>query len=102
MEEDRREDGNKTITSIITYTIANIFSIIVSFISLPILTNIMSSADLGIATTFYTLKNIVSIICLLAISYSIDSIMINTVKKEDENIQLSSLLIFSSIFANKL
>ncbi|MCI8362391.1 MAG: oligosaccharide flippase family protein [Clostridia bacterium] len=99
MEEDRREDGNKTITSIITYTIANIFSIIVSFISLPILTNIMSSADLGIATTFYTLKNIVSIICLLAISYSIDSIMVNTVKKEDENIQLSSLLIFSSIFA---
>lgn len=95
--DERKEDGKKTVTSIVMYTIANVISIVVSFITLPILTNIMSSEDLGIATTFYTLKNILSIICLLAISNAIDRIMLDAKDKEYQN--LSSLFIFSSVFS---
>lgn len=95
--DERREDGRKTITSIITYTITSIISIIVSFAVLPIITNIMSSADLGIATSFSTLKSIMAIICLLAIGNSIDRMMLDSKGKDYE--QLSSLLIFSTVFA---
>lgn len=97
--DERKEDNKKTMTSIITYTIANVISILVSFIILPILTNIMSSADLGIATSFYTLKSIVSIVCILAINNSIDRIMLDVKDKNKEYEQLSSLFIFSTLFA---
>ena len=66
MEENRKEDGKKTVISMVTYLIANVIGMAVSLVALPILTNLLSTAEMGIATSFITLKNIVTIILLLA------------------------------------
>lgn len=56
MEETRKEDGKKTVISMVTYLIANVIGMAVSLIALPILTNLLSTAEMGIATSFITLK----------------------------------------------
>ena len=99
MEENREEDGKKTLISMISYLIANIVGMLVSLIALPILTNLLSTEEMGIATSFITLKNIVTIILLLAMYISIDKIFV-TLKKDEERYKfLSSIYIFSSIAA---
>ncbi len=99
MEENREEDGKKTVISMISYLIANIVGMLVSLIALPILTNLLSTEEMGIATSFITLKNIVTIILLLAMYISIDKIFV-TLKKDEERYKfLSSIYIFSSIVA---
>ena len=99
MEENREEDGKKTVISMITYLIANVIGMAVSLIALPILTNLLSTAEMGIATSFITLKNIVTIIILLAMYISIDKMYI-TIKNTNERYKyLSSIYIFSSIAA---
>lgn len=99
MEENREEDGKKTVISMISYLIANIVGMVVSLIALPILTNLLSTEEMGIATSFITLKNIVTIILLLAMYISIDKIFV-TLKKDEERYKfLSSIYIFSSIVA---
>ena len=99
LEENRQEDGKKTVISMITYLIANIVGMVVSLIALPILTNLLTTEEMGIATSFITLKNIVTIIILLAMYISIDKMYI-TIKENDERYKfLSSIYIFSSIIA---
>ena len=99
MEENREEDGKKTVISMITYLIANVIGMAVSLVALPILTNLLSTAEMGIATSFITLKNIVTIIILLAMYISIDKMYI-TIKNTNERYKfLSSIYIFSSIIA---
>ena len=94
MEENREEDGKKTLISMISYLIANIVGMLVSLIALPILTNLLSTEEMGIATSFITLKNIVTIILLLAMYISIDKIFV-TLKKDEERYKfLSSIYIF--------
>ena len=61
MEENREEDGKKTVISMVTYLIANVIGMAVSLVALPVLTNLLSTAEMGIATSFITLKNIVTI-----------------------------------------
>lgn len=40
MEENRKEDGKKTVISMVTYLIANVIGMAVSLVALPILTNL--------------------------------------------------------------
>lgn len=99
LEENREEDGKKTVISMIGYLAANIIGMLVSLIALPILTNLLSTEDMGIATSFITLKNIVTIILLLAMYISIDKIFVMLKKEEERNKFLSSIYIFSTIVA---
>ena len=99
MEENRKEDGKKTVISMVTYLIANVIGMAVSLVALPILTNLLSTAEMGIATSFITLKNIVTIILLLAMYISIDKMYV-TIKDYNERYKyLSSIYIFSSVVA---
>ena len=99
MEENREEDGKKTVISMITYLIANIIGMAVSLVALPILTNLLSTAEMGIATSFITLKNIVTIIILLAMYISIDKMYISIKDINERYKYLSSIYIFSTIIA---
>ena len=99
MEETRKEDGKKTVISMVTYLIANVIGMAVSLIALPILTNLLSTAEMGIATSFITLKNIVTIILLLAMYISIDKMYIGIKDYNERYKYLSSIYIFSSIVA---
>ena len=97
MEESRQVDGKKTVISMITYLIANMIGMVVSLVALPILTNLLSTSDMGIATSFITLKNIVTIIFLLSMYISIDKIFVTLKQEEDRYKFLSSIYIFSTI-----
>ena len=99
MEENREEDGKKTVISMITYLIANIIGMAVSLVALPILTNLLSTAEMGIATSFITLKNIVTIIILLSMYISIDKMYISIKDTNERYKYLSSIYIFSTIIA---
>lgn len=97
LEESRQVDGKKTVISMITYLIANMIGMVVSLVALPILTNLLSTSDMGIATSFITLKNIVTIILLLSMYISIDKIFVTLKQEEDRYKFLSSIYIFSTI-----
>ena len=97
MEESRQVDGKKTVISMITYLIANMIGMVESLVALPILTNLLSTSDMGIATSFITLKNIVTIILLLSMYISIDKIFVTLKQEEDRYKFLSSIYIFSTI-----
>ena len=99
MEENRQEDGKKTVISMISYLIANIIGMAVSLIALPILTNLLSTEEMGIATSFGTLKNIVTLILLLSMYISIDKIFVTLKEKGERYKFLSSIYIFSTIVA---
>ena len=99
MEETRKEDGKKTVISMVTYLIANVIGMAVSLVALPILTNLLSTAEMGIATSFITLKNIVTIILLLAMYISIDKIFVSVKDYNERYKYLSSIYIFSTIVA---
>ena len=99
MEENREEDGKKTVISMVTYLIANVIGMAVSLVALPVLTNLLSTAEMGIATSFITLKNIVTIILLLAMYISIDKIFVSVKDYNERYKYLSSIYIFSTIVA---
>lgn len=99
LEENRQIDGKKTVISMITYLIANMIGMVVSLVALPILTNLLSTSDMGIATSFITLKNIVTLILLLSMYISIDKIFVTLKEEEDRYKFLSSIYIFSTISA---
>lgn len=99
MEENREEDGKKTVTSMVTYLIANVIGMAISLVALPVLTNLLSTAEMGIATSFITLKNIVTIILLLAMYISIDKIFVSVKDYNERYKYLSSIYIFSTIVA---
>ena len=99
LEENRQIDGKKTVISMITYLIANMIGMLVSLVALPILTNLLSTSDMGIATSFITLKNIVTLILLLSMYISIDKIFVTLKEEEDRYKFLSSIYIFSTISA---
>ena len=86
LEENRQIDGKKTVISMITYLIANMIGMVVSLVALPILTNLLSTSDMGIATSFITLKNIVTLILLLSMYISIDKIFVTLKEEEDRYI----------------
>ena len=90
---NRELDGKKTLISIICNIITVIISILVSLI---FLTRVISLADLGIATSFITMKNIFNIFCLLSIYISINRMLLDI--KENDFEYLSSIYIFSSVF----
>lgn len=90
-----KNDGKSTMNSMIFYTIANIISIIVSLIAIPILTNLLVPADMGIAVSFNTLKTILSYVFLLSVYITIDRAILDL--KEKINEYLSSIFIVSTI-----
>ena len=92
----RETDGKKTLISIICNTFTVIISMIVSLVTTVFLTRIINLDDLGIATSFITLKNILTIICLLSIYISINRMLLDV--DDNEYNYLSSIYIFSSMF----
>ena len=93
---NRHDDGENTTKSILGNSITSIISIIVSLVTTILITRIITVSDLGIATSFISLKAILSLLCLLSIYISINKIILDM--KGDEYTFLSSIYIFSSIF----
>lgn len=91
----RSDDGKKTLTAMIFNVVAVMFQIIVSLVVTVCITRVISTEDLGIATSFTTLKSIVTIICLLAINVSINRLLVDI--KDNVYGYLSSIYITSSI-----
>ena len=93
---NRQEDGKKTVISIICNSVTVVIAMIVSLITTVLITKVISLSDLGIATSFTTLKGIVTIISVLSIYISINRMLLDTEGKDYEF--LSSIYLFSNSF----
>lgn len=92
---NRIDDGKNTAKAIVFNIISITISIIVSLITTVLITKVISLSDLGIATSFITLKSIFTIICLLSIYSSVNRMMLDV--DGDDYHFLSSIYIFSSL-----
>lgn len=95
MSNNRFDDGSKTQKSMIFNTISGIVSILISFCTTILITRFISTSDLGIATSFINLKNIITLIAGFSIHYSINRMMIEKYKNDYE--YLSSIYISSTL-----
>lgn len=59
---DKQEDSRQTARTAVFNTIANVISLIVGMIMIPIITRVISAQDLGIASTFLSTRNILVLI----------------------------------------
>lgn len=59
---NKEEDGRQTAKTAVFNTIANVISLVVGMIMIPIITRVISPKDLGIASTFLSTRNILVII----------------------------------------
>ena len=96
MEKNSTTDSKKTLKSIICNVFTSGVTIIVSLISTVVITRIITVADLGIASSFNSLKSILTIICLLSVYISINRMILDIDGNDYE--YLSSIYIFSSLF----
>lgn len=90
---DRSIDGKNTIKSALMYTISNCIGMIVSIITIPILSNIMSTSDMGLSTSFMTTMGILGLIATFSIADSQNRAMLEFKNNQDEYI--STIYIFS-------
>ena len=93
---NRELDGKKTLISIICNIVTIVISMLVSLVTTIFLTRIISLSDLGIATSFMTMKGIFNIICLLSMYIAINRMLLDIKGNDFE--YLSSIYIFSSMF----
>lgn len=93
---NRVEDGKRTVISIICNSITVVIAMVVSLVTTVLITKVISLSDLGIATSFTTLKGIITIISVLSIYISINRMLLDTEGKDYE--YLSSIYIFSNSF----
>ena len=96
MGKNSTTDSKKTLKSIICNVFTSGVTIIVSLISTVVITRIITAADLGIASSFNSLKSILTIICLLSVYISINRMILDIDGNDYE--YLSSIYIFSSLF----
>lgn len=93
---NRELDGKKTLISIICNIVTIVISMLVSLVTTIFLTRIISLSDLGIATSFMTMKGIFNIVCLLSMYIAINRMLLDVKGNDFE--YLSSIYIFSSMF----
>ena len=91
-----KSDNENTKKSMSLNVITGIISIIVSLFTTLIISRIISTDDLGIATSFISLKSILTIICILSIQTAINRMLID-VEEKNEYRYLSSIYIISSL-----
>ena len=77
MKKNSTTDSKKTLKSIICNVFTSGVTIIVSLISTVVITRIITVADLGIASSFNSLKSILTIICLLSVYISINRMILD-------------------------
>ena len=94
MKASIKEDNKKTLKSITVNIITSVITIIVSLIASVIITRIISVSDLGIVSSFSSLKSVFTIICTLSVYISINRMMLNV--KDNSYEFLSTIYIFSS------
>ena len=89
-------DNDKTKKAMLLNIITGIVSVLVSIFSTLIITKLISTNDLGIATSFISLKSLLIIVCVLSIQSAINRMLID-VEEKNEYKYLSSIFIMSSI-----
>ena len=62
-----KQDNKSTVQTAFLNTIANVLSLIVGAVMIPLITRVMSPSDIGISGTFLSNKNILVIVVTLAI-----------------------------------
>lgn len=89
---NKQQDSKKTIKTALLNTIANMFSLVVGMIMIPIISHVIPGEDLGIASTFLSTRNCVVIVVMLAVYAYVNKAMLEF--KEEKKEYLFSISMF--------
>ncbi|MCF0141753.1 MAG: oligosaccharide flippase family protein [Parasporobacterium sp.] len=64
---DRRTDGQKTVKTALLNTIANVISMVVGIVMIPVIARVIPASDLGVASTFLSTRNVFVVIATCAV-----------------------------------
>jgi len=92
---DTSSDNKKTVKAAISNTVSNGIVMVFALIMIPITTRILSATDLGVATNFFSVRNICLNIFTLATYMTVNKGMLEY--KKEKGSYLSSLLLFNTI-----
>lgn len=81
---DAKNDAKQTAKTALLNTSANIISLIVGMVMIPIITRILSTQEMGIATTFISTRNTLAIVFVLATYSYVNKAMLEF-KEEKRN-----------------
>lgn len=97
MEENmsKQLDSKNTVRTALLNTIANVISLIVGMVMIPIIARVISQEDLGIASTFISNRNIFVILVTLAVYSFVHRAMLEFAKEKKDYI--FSISIFSIV-----
>lgn len=92
---DKYQDSKQTIRTAIMNTGANIISLIVGMVMIPIIARVLSTSEMGIASTFLSTRNTFVILATLA-SYSyVNKAMLEF--KEEKKSYIASIAVFCAV-----
>lgn len=89
----KKEDSRQTAKTAVLNTIANIMSMIVGMIMIPIITRVISPEDLGIASTFLSTRNILVILVTCSVYTYVHRAMLEY--PEDKKNYIFSISLFA-------
>lgn len=77
VEKILRKIASPEIKPYLYYSIANIVTILISLIFIPLITNVMPINEYGISATYFTYSSMIGIFVTLSLSISVDKMMID-------------------------
>lgn len=81
---DVKNDAKQTAKTALLNTTANIISLIVGMVMIPVITRILTTEDMGVATTFISTRNTLVILFTLAVYSYVNKAMLEF-KEEKKN-----------------
>lgn len=92
---DAKSDAKQTAKTALLNTTANMISLIVGMVMIPVITRILSTEDMGVATTFISTRNTLVILFTLAVYAYVNKAMLEF-KGEKKN-YIYTMVVFCSL-----
>lgn len=83
---DKKKDSRLTVKTALLNTVANIISLVVGMVMVPIIARVISEKDLGIASTFLATRNSLVIVATLAVYAFVNRAMLEFEKEKKDYI----------------
>ncbi len=83
---DKKKDSKLTVKTALMNTVANVISLVVGMVMVPIIARVLSEKDLGIASTFLATRNTLVILATLAVYAFVNRAMLDFEKEKKDYI----------------
>jgi len=97
---NKQQDNKRTIKTALLNTIANVISLVVGVVMIPIISHVIPGEDLGIASTFLSTRNCVVIVVMMAVYAYVNKAMLEFKEEKKEYLlNISLFCVLTTIIA---